>query len=126
MTARVDLRPEGLVVTFSGLDAALTLKRQLELPWADVESVRVARQRDLKSDLGWRVGGGYLPGVFATGHYTYRGRPGERQLWCCYRADEVLVVETRRARPRRVVLQVDHPAAVAARIDAVVSGGATG
>lgn len=126
MTARVDLRPEGLVVTFSGLDAALSLKRRLELPWADVASVRVAPQRELKRELGWRVGGGYLPGVFATGHYTFRGRRGERQLWCCYRAADVLAIETRRARPRRVVLEVDDPAGVAARIDAVLSGAATG
>jgi hypothetical protein len=122
MTARVELRPEHLEISFPGAESLLTLKRRLTLPWSDVASVRVAPQAEMKRELGWRVGGGYFPGWFATGHYTFRGgdRRGERQLWCCYRAGDVLVVETRLRRPRRVVLQVDDPAGVAARIAAVV------
>ncbi len=122
MTARVELRPEHLEISFPGAESLLTLKRRVVLPWRDVTGVRVARQADLKRELGWRVGGGYFPGWFATGHYTFRGggRRGERQLWCCYRAQEVLVIETRLPRPRRIVLQVGDPAELAARIGAVV------
>lgn len=122
MTARIELRPEHLAISFSGAESLLTLKRRLVLPWRDIAAVRVARQAELKRELGWRLGGGYFPGWFATGHYTFRGggRRGERQLWCCYRADEVLVIETRLARPRRVVLQVDDPRGEAARLGAVV------
>lgn len=122
MTARVELRPEHLAVSFRGADAFLSLKRRLLLPWPDIESVRVARRADLNRELGWRVGGGYFPGILTTGHFTWRGRRGDRQLWCVYAEREaLLVIETRRARPRRVVLQVDDPAGLAARIDAVLT-----
>ena len=117
VTAQIDLRPEAIVIRFPGAEPLLTLQRSLTLPWADVVSARVDRQDVLKRDLGLRVGGGYFPGWFATGHYTYRGRKGERQLWCAYRAPEVLVIETRRAKPRRIVLQEDEPTAVADRIN---------
>jgi len=120
MTARVALRPEGLEITFPGAEALITLKRSLVLPWRDVVSARVERQSVAKRDLGLRVGGGYWPGWFATGHFTYRGRRGERQLWCAYRSETVLVIETVRPRPRRVVLQVEDAAGVAARINDVV------
>jgi hypothetical protein len=125
MTARVELRPEHLTITFRGADALLSLKRRLLLPWPEVESVRVARRAELKGELGWRVGGGYFPGILTTGHFTWRGRRGERQLWCVYAEREaLLVIETRRPRPRRVVLQVDDPGGLAARIDAVLTGSA--
>jgi hypothetical protein len=120
MSAVVTLTGEHLAVSFPGAESILTLKRTLVLPWDEVVSARVDTQRTLKRALGWRVGGGYWPGWFATGHFTYRGRTGERQLWCAYRATEVLVIETARARPRRVVLQVDDPRALAAAISARV------
>ena len=120
MTARVELRPEGLEITFPGAECLITLKRSLALPWPEVVSARVERQSVAKRDLGLRVGGGYWPGWFATGHFTYRGRRGERQLWCAYRSETVLVIETTVPRPRRVVLQVDDPADLAARITAIV------
>ena len=118
MSAVVTLTGEHLAVTFPGAESLLTLKRALVLPWDQVVSARTDTQAALRRELGWRVGGGYWPGWFATGHFTFRGRRGDRQLWCAYRATEVLVIETTRARPRRVVLQVDDPRALAAAVRA--------
>jgi hypothetical protein len=120
MTAQLELRPDHLGITFPGALPLITLKRSLTLPWRDVVSAHVERQAEAKRSLGVRVGGGYWPGWFATGHFTYKGRKGERQLWCCYRAVDVLVIETRRAKPRRVVLQLDDPADAARRISDVL------
>jgi hypothetical protein len=124
MTAQLAFRPDHLEITFPGAEALLVLKRSLVLPWRDVAGAHVAEQREAKKSLGLRVGGGYWPGWFATGHFLYRGRRGERQLWCCYRARHVLVIETHRARPRLVVVQVDDPAAAAHRIDEAVRAAA--
>ncbi|MCU0310736.1 MAG: hypothetical protein MUE36_07330 [Acidimicrobiales bacterium] len=107
MGVSVVVHEDEVVVEFGGLDRILALKGRLVLPIADITDARVARQADLRADLGWRIGGGYLPGAFATGHFGTRGRPGSRQLWDCYRDDDVLVVETRLESPWRVVLQ--HP-----------------
>ena len=120
MAAHLELRPDHLEITFPGAQPLITLKRSLTLPWHDVVSARVEPQAEAKRSLGVRIGGGYWPGWFATGHFTYRGRKGERQLWCCYRAVDVLVIETRRPKPRRVVLQLDDPADAARRITEVV------
>ena len=43
----------------------------------------------------------------ATGWFTVKDRKGARELWCVYKDPEVLVIDTRRERPCRVVLQ--HP-----------------
>ncbi len=94
-------------VDFTGWDQVWALKRHLRLDMADVVEARIARQDELKADLGWRVGGTYWPGSVAAGHFTTKGRKGVRQLWSCYRDDEVLVVQTRLDNPWRVVLQ--HP-----------------
>ena len=120
MTAQLQFQPEHLEITFGGFESLVTLKRSLVLPWREVVSAAVMAQVDAKQSLGVRIGGGYFPGRLATGHFTYRGRKGERQLWCCYRATDVLVIETIRAKPRRVVLQLDDPADVARRITEIV------
>lgn len=93
-------------ITFSGLDSIWTLKSQLHLPLRDIQRAYVAPVKELKKELGVRVGGTYLPGVAACGHYTVRGRRGARQLWCVYRDPEALVIDTKVSRPARVVLQI--------------------
>lgn len=124
MAAQLAISPEQVTITFPGGHALLALKRSLCLPLADIAAVSVMAQREAKQSLGVRLGGGYWPGWFATGHFTYRRRKGERQLWCCYRADRVLVIDTHRPKPRRVVLQVDDPDAAAARITELMGHGA--
>jgi hypothetical protein len=43
----------------------------------------------------------------ATGHFTWPGHKGMRQLWAVYRDTEVLVIDTTRTNPARIVIQ--HP-----------------
>lgn len=107
MSVDVVVSDEAVDIRFTGWDSVWTLQRHVRIPMADVVDARVARQADLKPDLGWRVGGTYWPGRVAAGHYTTRHRRRVRQLWCCYAAQDVLVVETRLDRPWRIVLQ--HP-----------------
>jgi hypothetical protein len=103
----VYVHPDTVDITFVGLERILSLKDRLILPMDDIVSARVRPVAELKQQLGWRVGGAYWPGLVATGHYTVRGRKGARQLWCVQRDREALVIDTRRDRPCRVVLQ--HP-----------------
>lgn len=107
MAVHVQVEDDAVEITFTGIDAVLALKQSLTLPIAEIESARVDSVRELVKSLGIRVGGGYWPKLMATGHFTYRGRRGERQLWSVYRDTEALVIETRRPKPRRIVLQ--HP-----------------
>lgn len=107
MALRVAVRAHALEVAITGPEVSLCLSTGVTLPWAEVVGARVVPFAVARAELGWRVGGGYLPGVFATGWYTMPGRRGDRQLWRVYRDRTLLLIDTRRRRPARLVLQ--HP-----------------
>lgn len=98
---------DSIELTFSGMDRFLALSKGLRLPIDEITDARVAPVEEMKQTLGWRVGGGYWPGRMATGHFTWSGRQRYRQLWSVYKANEVLVIDTTRKNPARIVLQ--HP-----------------
>ena len=104
-------------MTFSFLHAAdLHLGSPLRslgrsLPASDAKRIR--------SQLGWRLAGTYVPGVLAAGWYTVKGQRAKRQLWSVYRDSDVLVIETTRSSPSRIVLQHPDRAMLADRINAI-------
>jgi hypothetical protein len=107
MGLRVVVHDDVVDVTIDGGDALLCLSKGVQLRMDQITSARVAPWTEARADMGWRVGGGYFPGWFATGWYTIPGRTGARQLWCTYRDPEVLIIDTTLERPARLVLQ--HP-----------------
>lgn len=107
MGLQVVVHDDVVDIAITGLDQLLCLSSGLTLPVAEIASAKVVSVAAAKAGLGWRVGGGYFPGWFATGWFTMPEREGARQLWCVYRAPEVLVIDTTRQRPARLVLQ--HP-----------------
>lgn len=95
----------------------MCLKGHLVVPYAVITDVSVRSFDDVRPELGWRVGGGYWPGLLATGHYTRPGRPGERQFWRVYRRrDRLLVLETSWSSPSRIVLAVPDVDGVVAEL----------
>jgi hypothetical protein len=106
MAVHVTVDDDAVDVRFSGLDVLLTLSHGIRLPLAEVTGARLGPRGELLRELGIRVGGGYWPGALATGRFTWKGRKGLRQLWCVYRDQEVLVIDTTRDDPGRVVLQL--------------------
>ena len=107
MALDVQVGDDAVAVRLSGADAVLSLKRSLDLEIGDIARARVVPRSEAVDVLGWRVGGAYLPGRAAAGHFTVKGRPGERAFCCICRDPEVLLIETHRKRPRYVALQ--HP-----------------
>ena len=108
MAVDVFVHDEGVELDFTGLDIAMCFARHVTVPMDAVTGVRIAPWDELRADLGWRLGGGYWPGLFATGWYSVPGRKGARQLLCVYRdRRELLVIDTSLERPCRIVLQ--HP-----------------
>jgi hypothetical protein len=107
VAVRVHVSDDAVDIRFTGADRLITFAHGgVRLSMSDVVAARVESRQGLREGLGWRVGGGYFPGRLATGWFTMKGEKGKRQLWCVYRDDEVLVVDTRLDRPCRVVLQV--------------------
>jgi len=107
VTTHVQVDDDAVIVRFSGIHAVLAIKVLQRVAIEDVEGARLGSARELRKELGVRVGGGYWPGWLCTGHFTWKGRQGLRQLWSVYRDDEVLVIDTKLQRPARIVLQ--HP-----------------
>lgn len=120
MSLTVQLHDDAVDIGFHGPgDRLLCLSRGVRLPWAEIVGARATTWAEVRAGLGWRVGGGYLPGVFATGWFTVPGRRGERQLLRVYRdRSTLLVIETTRARPARVVLATPEAEALAGAIEA--------
>lgn len=116
----VDVRvlEDRLEVAIDGLgDRLLCLSRGCTLRWDEVTGAEATTWSAFRPGLGWRVGGGYLPGVFATGWFTVRGERGLRQLLHVYRRrDHLLVVRTTRRRPARVVVATADADALAEAI----------
>ena len=116
MAVDVYVHPDTVDITFSGMDRLLCFTDRVMVPTAAIVSARVRPVSEVRADLGWRTLGARLPGVVLAGSFVFRDRPGsthatglagERQLWCVYRDDEVLVIDTTWPRPSRIVLQ--HP-----------------
>lgn len=101
------MHDDRVTIDLTGLDRVAALSGHVEVPLEHVTGARVVPTSEAKQGLGWRLGGTFLPGVVAAGHYGVRGRKGARQLWSVYRDKDVLVIDTDREDPCRVVLQ--HP-----------------
>jgi hypothetical protein len=107
VAVRAHVRDDAVDIRFTGADRVITFAHGgVHLCMSDIVVARVLPRQGLHESLGWRVGGGYFPGRLATGWFTVKGQKGKRQLWCVYRDQEVLVIDTRLDRPSRVVLQL--------------------
>src|SRR5690606_9832984 len=110
-------------VVFTGIDRALCLSSGVDLHGDEIVDAEVVPRSEAKARLGWRVGGGYWPGRLTTGWFTTRRGRGQLQLWNAYGDDELLVVDTTRPKPSRLVLQHPGRHELARRVRAVASGG---
>jgi hypothetical protein len=127
VAVRVVVRNEAVDVEVRGIGAHLMhLSGDLHVPMADVLEARVVGWDEARSGMGWRTGGGYWPGWFATGWYAVPGRKGARQFFSVFRdRARLLLVDTRLERPARLVLAVPDPDAMAADIERRRAGGGT-
>ena len=112
-----------LSIRFTALDKALCLCRYVDVHGDEITGARLMPREEAKALLGWRVGGGYWPGGFATGWFTTPGHRGQLQLWDVYRDPEVLVIDTTRPKPSRIVLQHPDRVRLAERINAIATAG---
>ena len=115
MSIKVDIEGNELAVAFTGWDRVWTFHRGARIPLAHVASARVGNRDEEVRTARLRIAGSYIPKRMATGLFTMRS--GGRQLWAVYRRRDVLVIDLTDEKWKRLVLQVDDPAALAARIE---------
>jgi hypothetical protein len=119
MAVRLVPRDDTLDLEITGwADRLWCLSNGVQIPWGDVIGAQVQTWDEVRAGLGWRVGGAYWPGRIATGWYTIPGQQGDRQLLGVYRdRSQLVVVETRLPRPRRLVVPSQHGAALVGEIN---------
>ena len=121
MTLNVLVSDNLVSIRFTGSDRLLSLCRYVDLHGDEITGARLLPRSEAKALLGWRVGGSYWPGAFANGWFTTPGQRGQLQLWDVYRDDEVLVIDTTRPKPSRIVLQHPDRERLVERINAVAN-----
>jgi hypothetical protein len=97
-----------------GLDKLWALKSQLEFPLAHVRSVR----KDAEPALGWwhgfRLPGTSIPGMLTAGtFYQHEGAI----FYDVHDPEQTIVFELEHEHYRRLVVEVEHPAATVARVN---------
>ncbi len=124
MALEVSLDGGTLSIDLSGWHLFFAMRSHVEVPLADIESVSLQPKHPLVSQVAVRMRGSSIPGRVLAGSYSVwphaRVEKGDRQFWMTYGAAEVLVIETRVSRPRRIVLELEDRHAVMLRIQEAV------
>ena len=113
----IDLLHDRLELTVRGFDVVLALRKHLSIPLSHVTRVEVgvaaeARER-LRESL--RLPGTYLPGIVTAGSYVEHGR---WMFWDIHSGEQAITIFIEHERFDAIVVDVDDPAATAARIQA--------
>ena len=114
MPRRIDLEGDAIVIRYSGLSAAAVLTERIRVPYASIRGVRVG-VAELPGPFAFRLGVSTAP----LGNIR-RGRFREGDRWSFYDVDDperTVVIDLEGERYARVVLTVDEPHALAARLD---------
>lgn len=114
---QVTVTEEALLVEPSGLDAFWTMRKRIQIPLDQVESVRVGSRREAPKPR-LKLPGAHFPGIIVAGSFGLRGN---RTFWDVRRSDEVLLITCRPGfEYRMVVLEVRDPHEVVQRVHTVL------
>jgi hypothetical protein len=119
MSATVVIDGDVFRVELSGFSGKLSMNSQVEVPMADVVSARATSVDDAREGQPLKelfpVVGTWFPGLFKLGSF---GTGDQKQFWYVHDHDRVLVIDLDHDEYTRLVLEVDDPDQVAARINA--------
>lgn len=113
--ARIELTGDSLIVHVEGFDKLWALRSRLEVPLAHVRGAEPAEEQARKWLQGLRLGGTHIPGLFTAGTFYQHG---ELLFWDVADPAKAVGIDLEHERYRRLVVQVDDPAAVIAAIEA--------
>ncbi|MFT4622766.1 MAG: hypothetical protein ACI8PZ_001422 [Myxococcota bacterium] len=114
---RIDVMADRVRFEVLGAHKLWALRRQIEVPLASITSVAHDPEAAGKWPPGLRLPGSFLPGVITAG--SYRTRYNGWEFWDVSKpADSIVVGCDTTSEWRRVVVQVEDPAAAVAAIEA--------
>ena len=110
---RVSIRDDWAIFEVQGWHKLWAFKSRLRIPLAHVEKVRVDPNVSTGLWKGFRMPGTHLPGVLVAGTF-YKG--GKRSFWDVSNKQNVIVVELSGELYQQLIIEVDDPPAVIARL----------
>lgn len=113
----IDVNGDKLELTVRGFDVVLALKKHLSIPLTHVTRVEVGVAAEAREQLrqSLRMPGTYLPGIVTAGSYVEHGR---WMFWDVHSGERAITIFVTHDKYDAVIVDVDDPAATAARITA--------
>ena len=119
--AEVELTEEALIVHVRGTDRLFALRSRLEVPLSHVVGADADPQEAHRKWHGIVNRGMWVPGGAITAGNFYRVyREGEWVFWDVHDPEKTVVIRLRDERYSRLVIEVEDPEAVIARVNEAV------
>jgi hypothetical protein len=118
----VDITIEGERAIFEvqGMDKLWSLRSRLEIPVAHITGVEVNTDQVNQWWPGLKVMGTGVPGLFNAGTFYHHG---ELVFWDVRHPASTIIVSLDHERYRKLIIEVEDPHAVAARLQALLKAG---
>jgi hypothetical protein len=109
----VTVESDRAVFEIEGWDKLWSLRSRLEIPLAHITGVEANVDQVNQWWHGLKVMGTDFPGLFAAGTFYYRG---EIVFWDVRHPDNTIIVSLDHERYRKLIIEVEDPAATVARL----------
>jgi hypothetical protein len=110
---RVSIQDDSAIFDVLGWHKLWAFKGRLKIPLAHIEKVRVDPNIFTGLWKGFRMPGTHLPGILVAGTF-YKG--GKRFFWDVSNKQNAIVVELSGEFYQELIIEVDDPSAVIARL----------
>jgi hypothetical protein len=120
--ASVSIQDNTLVVDIQGADKLLALRSHIDIPMANIAGIRHDPEETRRWWAGLRAPGTALPGLIEIGTFYQDGR---RIFFDVHDPAKTVIVDLRDDRFDELVLEVDDPDAVIAKVEKSLADGRT-
>ena len=115
----VSIEDNRVIFDVLGTHKLWALRSRLEIPLAHVTGAERDPEQVGRWWHGWKLIGSDLPGIFAAGTFYYRG---ELVFWDVRDFERTIVVSLSDERYKKLIIEVDDPQTVVARLRAALPG----
>ncbi|MBV8529530.1 MAG: hypothetical protein JOZ75_14560 [Candidatus Dormibacteraeota bacterium] len=115
--AHVEITEGELVVDVKGFDRVLALKSEIRVPMEHVVGAEAGQEDAGNWFHGIRAPGTNLPGIIIAGTFYWHG---DCAFYDVHHAEKAVAITLRDEKYKRLVVEVDDPAATIAAINAAV------
>jgi hypothetical protein len=117
----IDVSVHGELVVFNveGTDKMWALKSRLQIPLAHIASVESDPSQVGMWWHGFRLFGTSVPGIFSAGTFYHHG---ELVFWDVRHPEQTIIVSLVHERYKKLILEVEDPAATIAELHAALKG----